>query len=178
MNLRQISEPAEMALLIAFFDLTHFSRWSASRTSRELFDILDEYFEFVGDVVAEGGGTVVKFIGDAGLLAYPEECVDAGVRSLIRLRNDGDVWLRNHEIPCRNVIKANFGTVTCGAVGTRDGKVFDVYGNAVNTAALLKSDGMAITPQVFQKLRPETRQLFEEHAPTSAYVLIEQQDEV
>jgi len=55
---------------------------------------------------------------------------------------------------CRHTIKAHFGQVCCGAIGTRDDKRFDVFGPAVNTAALLPSTGLALTPQVFRRFAP------------------------
>ena len=173
-SLTDISQATEMELLVAFFDLTQFARFAQNHTSREVFETLGAYFEFVGDVVAEGGGTVVKFIGDAGLLAYPEERVDSGVLSLSRLLEEGDAWLQRHGLPCRNVIKAHFGAVTCGPIGTRHKKDFEVYGETVNTAALLRSEGLAITPQVFRKLHKDTRRLFKKHTPPVTYIPVEQ----
>ena len=177
MGLIRLTTVTEMSLLIAFFDLTQFARWSKGRTSRDVFDLLDEYFEFIGEVVGDGGGTVVKFIGDAGLLAYPERSVDSGVRSLKRLCRDGDAWLKSRDIPCRNIVKAHFGELTCGPLGTRQHKSFDVCGDTVNTAAQLQSDGMAITSQVFHMLSPETRQLFRKHAPSCSYIPVDQRHE-
>ena len=81
-DLKSISTATETELLVAFFDLTRFARWAQSRPSHEVFETMDAYFELVGDLVEEGGGIVVKFIGDAGLLAYPADQVDAGVQSL------------------------------------------------------------------------------------------------
>jgi adenylate cyclase len=174
MSFKELSEATETEVLVAFFDLTQFARFATSRTSREVFETLSAYFEFIGDVVAEGGGTVVKFIGDAGLLVYPAERVDTGVMSLRKLQEEGDAWLQRRGIPCRNVIKAHFGAVTCGPIGTRHEKSFEVYGETVNIAALLRSDGLAITPQVFRKLHKDTRRFFKKHTPPVTYIPVEQ----
>ena len=55
-------------------------------------------------------------------------------------------------------------------MGTRDERRSDLFGNTVNTAALTKSNGMAITPQVFRKLDKETRALLKKHTPAVTYI--------
>jgi class 3 adenylate cyclase len=74
---------------------------------------------------------------------------------------------------CRHVVKAHFGRVCCGPIGTRDDKRFDVFGHAVNIAALLTSDGLALTPQVFRRLTPQTRRHFKKHTPPISYISVE-----
>jgi adenylate cyclase len=127
----------------------------------------------VGDIIASGGGKVVKFIGDAALLVFPEDGVDAGVMTLRALRERGDQFFAGRGGPCRHVIKAHFGPVFCGPIGTRDEERFDVFGQVVNTAALLRSNGLALTPQVFRRLAPQTRQHFKKHTPPITYISVE-----
>jgi class 3 adenylate cyclase len=167
-------EPTDVDVLVAFFDLTQFARFARTQTSREIFAAFADFYELAGDVVEASGGTVVKFIGDAGLLAWPADRVDAGVRALQQLRNEGDAWWRSRDAACRVIVKAHFGSVTCGAIGTQASKRFDLFGDVVNTAALLRSDGLALTPQVFRKLDPETRRLFKKHTPPITYIPVDQ----
>jgi len=54
-----------------------------------------------------------------------------------------------------------------------DDKRFDVFGHAVNIAALLTSDGLALTPQVFRRLTPQTRRHFKKHTPPISYISVE-----
>ena len=60
--------------------------------------------------------------------------------------------------------------VACGRVGTTAEKRVDVFGVTVNTAALLTSHGLALSPQVFRKLGAETRKLFKKHTPPVTYI--------
>jgi len=172
--LTEITDVNELNLLVAFFDLTSFARFSKNHSNRETFDMLSEYYEFVGDIVKKGGGRVVKFIGDAGLVVYPEENVDRGVMSLKKLKDDGDKWLAERKTPCRNVIQAHFGPVVCGPIGTREEKQLDVLGNTVNTAAMLNSSGFAISPQAFRRLKPKNRKHFKKHTPPVVYIPVEE----
>lgn len=66
---------------------------------------------------------------------------------------------------CGHYFKAHFGPVMAGPIGIRNDKHLDVFGETVNIAAMLKANGIAITPQVFRKLEPETRKLFKKHTP-------------
>ncbi len=84
-SFQDIDGVLEMEVLVAFTDLTQFARYVRGRTNREIFETMSHYYELVGDIVSEGGGTVVKFMGDAILLVFPKDGVDAGVRALVRL---------------------------------------------------------------------------------------------
>jgi adenylate cyclase len=169
----KIRTPQEMDLMVAFFDLTGFARFSRSRTDKEVFETFAEYYEFVGDLIDDSGGKIVQFIGDAALIVYPETHIDQGVLALKALQARGDVWLAEHNVPCRHIIKAHFGSAFCGQTGTRTDKRFNLFGQTVNTTATLNSNGFAITPQLFRKLEPSTRKLFKKHTPPITYIPIE-----
>jgi len=166
--------PQSANFLVAFFDLAGFSRFAQSRSDQEVFAVLSEYYELIGDIVEGAGGRVVKFMGDAGLIIFPEDRVDDGVLALRELQGRGDRWLVERDSPCRQIIKIHFGEMVCGEVGTRGEKRFDVFGMAVNTAALLKSNGFAMTSQTFRKLAPDTRKLFKKHTLPITYIPVEE----
>ena len=165
-----IQTPQEMNCAVSFFDLTSFARYVSKCSTRELFELLSDYYEFVGEVIEGAGGCVIKFIGDAGLVAFPEEGVDRGVVGLCKLKQEGDEWLAERGTPCKHIIKVHFGSVICGPVGTRSAKRMDVFGQAVNVAATLSSNGFSMTPQVFRKLSKDTRKLFKKHTPPVTYI--------
>jgi len=173
-TLKSISTPTETNLLIAFSDLTLFSKYARAHSDRELFDLMSEYAEFVGDVIEGAGGIVLKFIGDAVLIVFPEDTVDPGVQALRKLKDEGDAWMKDRGIPCRHVIKAHFGPVICGRIGIKSEKRLDIFGHNVNIAATLKSSGIAVSPQVFRKLEPETRKQFKKHTPPVTYIPVEE----
>lgn len=173
--LRDIHTSQELELVVAYCDLTGFARFCGPRTAAEVFDTLSAYYEFVGEIVEGSGGTVVKFIGDAGLIVYPVAGAGRGVVGLKHLKEAGDRWLTDHDVPCRHIIKAHVGPVCCGSLGTHTDKRFDVIGGTVNIAVTLQSTGLAITPQLFRKLDPETRKLFKRRTPPVTYIPVEEQ---
>ena len=74
-------------LLVFFSDLSAFQRFARNQSEEQLFSVLTECYELVGDIATGGGGKVVKFIGDATLLVFPADWVDDGVlaqRSILR----------------------------------------------------------------------------------------------
>lgn len=169
------STPTETSLLIAVSDLTAFTRSSAAvGTAVDLFRLMDEYAEWIGDLVSSSGGHVVKFIGDGVLMVWPAAQADDGIRALWRLRQEGDAWWAGRGFPaCRHDIKAHVGTVAWGFLGVRDDKRPDLIGSAVNACFLLKGHGVVLSPQAFRALSPETRRLFKKHTPPVVYIPVD-----
>lgn len=170
-----IDVPTEVEALVAFTDLTLFSRYGSGVSGPELFKTLSDYYELIGDIVAGSGGRVVKFIGDTAFIIHPAEVADRGVRGLLELQERGDAFWEGRGAPCRHYIRVHCGTVTCGPIGTREEKHFDLFGATVNTAATVQSRGFAMTPQAFRKLEPETRKLFKKHTPPITYISVQEQ---
>ena len=161
-----ITEPTKIDVLVGFFDLTGFMQIAESLDSLELIDLLDGYFQLTGDILEETGGTLIKTIGDAGLAMYPAEAADQGVRGFFRLKNEGDAWLAERGVRSEAIVKLHIGPVAYGKVG----ESWNIFGHAVNIAAVMESHGFAMSPQVFRKLEPETRKLFKKHTPPITYI--------
>ena len=160
--------------LVACSDLAGYARSTAKKSDEEIFQLLSDYYKWIGDVIAPVSGQVIKFMGDAVLMLFPETAVDAGVRAMLALQSDGDRFLSERGVPCRHHVRAHFGSVCLGPIGTRDEKRPDILGSTVNTLFLLKTAGFAITPEAFRKLNPETRRLFKKHTPPIFYIPMEQ----
>ena len=60
------------------------------QSEEAIFALMADYYELVGDIVTGGGGKVVKFIGDAVLLTFSEQAINAGVLALRTLKKQGD----------------------------------------------------------------------------------------
>ena len=160
--------------LVACSDLTGYARLAAKKSEEELFQFLSDYYEWMGDIVMPTSGRVIKFMGDAALIFFPEKAADAGVRALLQLQVEGDRFLAERLITCRHHLRAHFGPVCYGEIGTRTDKRPDIFGATVNTLFLLKTTGFALTPEAFRQLSPATRKLFKKHTPPIAYIPTEQ----
>lgn len=102
-------EIKEQEMLIAFFDLTGFVKINQNLSARAIFSLMSGFYELVGDLVESSGGRVIKFIGDAGLIAFPAEKADKGVLVLFELKEKSEKWLLERGYPSKNIIKAHFG---------------------------------------------------------------------
>jgi class 3 adenylate cyclase len=163
----------EVPLLIAFVDLTRFAAQSQCLTDTALADTIDTYYERVATVVERAGGRVIKFIGDAALLVFPEEGLDRGVESLLQLKDAVDELMAARGWDCRLAVKAHFGVTVAGPFGAAGAKRFDVIGKAVNTAATLDSTGVTLSVAAFRKLGPALRRRFRKHTPPITYIRLE-----
>ena len=157
-------------LLVAFVDLTNFARVSHNKTCTEVFDLCAGFFEGLGKIITEAGGTVVKPIGDAALITFPKNKVDAGVLALLQSKLEVDQMMQAADLPCRLIVKAHFGEVATGTIVAGSSKWHEVYGETVNIAATLESKGFAISPQLFRCLGTESRRLFKKHTPPMTYI--------
>jgi adenylate cyclase len=129
-------EAREVAAL--FIDLVGSTQLAASRPPHEVVELLNDFFRVVVAVVAEHGGFVNKFEGDAALCVFgaPLERDDAPGDALAAARE-----LRRRlsaELPhCDVGIGVSCGTAVAGNIGAAERFEYTVIGDPVNEAARL-----------------------------------------
>ena len=160
--------------LVVLSDLTGYAKFATRETEESIFQLLSAYYELVGDIAEATRGRVIKFMGDSALIFFAEDTADAGVRAMLQLQEEGDRFFSTRDCPCRHHVRAHFGPVYLGEIGTRRDKRADIFGTTINTLVLLKASGSAITPEAFRKLEPETRKLFKKHTPPITYIPLAQ----
>jgi adenylate cyclase len=163
----------EVSLLIAFVDLARFAAQSRRVDDLELADTVDAYYEHVGAAVRPAGGTIVKFVGDAALIVFPESAVDQGVATILALKESVDRFMTDRAWECRLTAKIHFGTAIVGPFGVAGDKRFDLIGKAVNTAAMLDAPGVTLSVEAFRKLGRELRTRFKKHTSSITYIRTE-----
>ena len=161
-------------LLVAFCDLTNYAKMSRKIDETEVFIYLSNLYEIIGDKIESSGGQVIKFIGDAALIAFDENDIDKGIVALKQLKTEIDSYNKENKIESQLIIKAHFGQVITGMIGTKNKKMYDIIGNVVNIAATLSSNGYAISVEAFRQLKPETRKLFKKHTPPITYIGVDE----
>ncbi len=168
-----VGSRTEIPLLIAFADLTRFAAQSLHVSDERLAETIDAYYERVAARIEAAGGKLVKFVGDAALIVFQPEAVDAGIQALLDLKEEVDHGFEAMGWECRLMIKIHFGPVVAGPYGAAGAKRFDVLGKAVNAAAMLDSTGVALSAEAFRKLGPALRKRFKKHTPTITYIRTE-----
>lgn len=163
-----------MPLLISFVDVNRYARIARERDDRETAELLNDFYCRTYSAVADAGGWVVKFIGDAALIVFEEVRADAGVTCRLSLKEDTDTWLESRGFAAELAVKVHFGDVVAGPFGPSDRPHFDVIGHAANISATLEPRGFSISPQAFRKLQPQSRRRFKKHSPPAVYVAVEE----
>ena len=132
-----------------FSDLRDFTRVTETCASRDVLQMLNDYFEFVAAAVGAQGGEILRFIGDAMLIVFPidarNSCQNA-CRAALEAALDAQNTIatlnfqrrRHGQAEIEFGVGLNVGEVVYGNVGAPDRLDFTVMGPAVNRTARLE----------------------------------------
>ncbi len=149
----------EIRAVLWFSDLRDFTGLNERLQPSEVLELLNNYFQLVGNALAAHGGEILKFIGDGVMAYFPAEdalflpMVTTNALNAAR-QVIGDIAAANEARaaggaePVRFGIGLHVGTVTFGNVGTEDRLDFTVIGSAVNRASRLEGLTKALGVQV------------------------------
>jgi class 3 adenylate cyclase len=112
----QLRMPTEHELLVGFYDLAGYMRHAEKTPPQDLLATMTGYFARTGQIVGDAGGRLIKTLGDAGLVAFPAEAVDAGVLALRSVQSAGRQWLGQQGFKTSIVVKLHPGPV--GSAGS------------------------------------------------------------
>lgn len=157
-------------LLIAFVDLTGYTQHTERADDARLAELLERYYERIGDLVGRAGGTLVKPIGDGALIVFPPDRADDAVAALLELREAAARLCAEDGWNATMVVRLHAGDVIAGLFGPRDAKRFDIIGREVNLTARLPTRAFALSAEAFRCLSPEGRALFKKHTPPITYI--------
>jgi adenylate cyclase len=144
LTLDQAGARREVTMLFA--DIRGFTSMSERHTPEEMVETLNNYFEFMVDVLFKHGGTLDKYVGDEiiGLFGAPVDIVDAPGRAvrcaldmLKALEEFNRMRAAEGKEPLHIGVGINTGPVIAGAIGSSRTLQYTVIGDAVNLAARL-----------------------------------------
>ena len=162
--LRLKNEPGYIAeafadVCVLFADLVNFTPLSARIAPDRLVAILNEVFSRFDLLAEEHGLEKIKTIGDAYMAAagLPEP-VDSPARRCARMalamrQRISDLHFQEASDLTLRIGLAS-GPVVAGVIGTRK-FIYDLWGDAVNTASRMESQGSAGQIQVTERVRDE-----------------------
>jgi class 3 adenylate cyclase len=142
--LRPLAPPVRERRVVSvlFCDVVGFTTFSESHDFEDVRDVLDQYFATARRIVAEYGGTIEKFIGDAVMAVWGapvarEDDAERSVRTGLELVRAVAALARRLATP---ELRVRVGVVT-GEVAVQVGSAEEgmVTGDAVNTAARIQS---------------------------------------
>jgi class 3 adenylate cyclase len=150
---------AEVTVLFA--DIAGFTRLAATRSPREVVDLLNDIFSEFDHLAEKHGVEKIKTIGDAYMAAagLPKHTPDHA-EAIVELALDmQDAVARRGVIgegPISLRIGINTGPVVAGVIGMKK-FIYDVWGDTVNTASRMESHGVAggihLTEETYRRLK-------------------------
>ncbi len=136
--------------VILFCDLRGSSKLAEHYDLNGFLGVLNDYYEITAGAVIEGGGEVLRYIGDASLAIFPierytdqrEACqaaLEVALNSVVRGERVNAERIDRGKPPIEFGIGLHCGTVMYGNIGTPDRIEFTVIGRAANEAARIES---------------------------------------
>jgi len=139
------------SITVMFADIVNFTRIAGGLSAQEVFTMLNTVFCRFDDLVDAHGLEKIKTIGDAYMVAggLDARCTDpcaAMARLALEMRDSLDALSIEVGVPLAIRIGISTGPVVAGVVG-RKKFIYDLWGDTVNTASRLSSEG---EPNVIQ----------------------------
>jgi adenylate cyclase len=161
----------QRTLGVAFFDLSRMAEWTSPAEDEQVAGFLQEFYALAAAHLEAAGGQIVKLMGDAGLVIFPEEGVEQGVFALAELTQAARAAGLERGFDVYLNVSVHFGPVLQGTFGPPGQERFDVIGKTVNIAARLGRRGITLSQQAFRCLSPEGRERFQKISRPTTYRL-------
>jgi class 3 adenylate cyclase len=154
---------------VAFFDLSRISEWASSEEDSLVASFFQQFYCLAADHLKPAGATIVKFMGDAGLVVFPPESAEAAIFALCDLAAASRAAAAEFGLDTYLNVNVHVGPVLAGRFGPAGEARFDVIGKTVNIAARLGRRGVTLSAQAFRTLSADARRRFQKYAPPVTY---------
>ena len=132
---------------VLFSDIRGFTTYAESRDPAEVITVLNDYLGRMTDVVIDGGGTLVNYMGDGvmavfGAPAADDDHADRAFATALAMLETLEVYNADRrssgDAGFRMGIGLHSGTVVAGNVGTVRRLMYTMIGDTVNTSARIE----------------------------------------
>ncbi len=139
----------EIRAVLWFSDLRDFTGLNERLPPDQVLELLNNYFQLIGDALDKHGGEILKFIGDGVMGYFPAEdalfmpmvtaaALEAAQQVIADAEAANEARATGGAEPMKFGIGLHVGTVTFGNIGTENRLDFTVIGSAVNRASRLE----------------------------------------
>jgi len=143
-----MTEPKQCKMIVGLIDINGFAKACERKSDLDMFNMLNDFYNLVGNVIGKTDGTIVKFMGDSALIMFPEDKAKQAVVSLREVSSSVEnIWKEYDEI-CKVRLKVHVGPVVVGAMGP-EGRL-DVIGKTLNQLFLMYRDGPELSNELKQ----------------------------
>lgn len=152
---------AEVTILFA--DIVGFTNLSQQISPEELVRFLNEIFSAFDQLTERHGLEKIKTIGDAymvvgGLPIPRDDHAESIAEMALEMQTEIAKFNRHHQVKINIRIGINTGPAIAGVIGTKK-FIYDLWGDAVNTASRMESHGIPgaiqVTQSTYERLRNE-----------------------
>ncbi|MEY2979143.1 MAG: hypothetical protein RLZZ435_3282 [Cyanobacteriota bacterium] len=149
---------------ILFADIVDFTPFSSQLPPLDLMGVLNEIFSCFDRLVESFGLEKIKTIGDAymvvgGVPLYRADHAEAVMELAIAMRREIRKFKQHSGKPLRLRIGINTGAVVAGVIGIHKFS-YDLWGDAVNVASRMESQGLPGRIQVTENTYHHVRHLY------------------
>ena len=140
--------------VILFCDIHNFSKIMIKVGSRYA-RFVQSYYSKIGEDIVAAGGRIVKYMGDAIFAVFDKDRELQAIACANKMRSTYLLILKSQRLTVVSELEVgiNSGKVSTGEFGHDTLKAFDVFGPAVNEAAMIMHyRGIAITESVRRKV--------------------------
>lgn len=142
---------------VLFTDLVEFTPWAQRNDPTRVAEVLDDLFSRFDLVVAATGLEKIKTIGNSymAVSGAPERRADhaqAALAAALGILEAVNKWQTAEGVPLKIRIGLASGPVAGGVIGDRR-ILFDLWGDTVNTAARMESNGVPGTIQMAESTK-------------------------
>lgn len=135
--------PQERDATVLITDIENFTGIIEKMAPADVLEMLNEYFEQVGNIITSEGGVIGQFHGDAVIATFnvpipKSDHAAAAIRTGLAL-NNLLATRRFSGQALRTRIGINTGKVVSGSVGSQGRRSYTVYGDAVNVAQRIEA---------------------------------------
>lgn len=141
--------------VVLFADVHNYSKIGHA-LGVDAYGFLQEMYEKLGDIIVEHGGTIVKYLGDALLCAFPADTENKAVDCALRLRQAFTQIVSHRRLSVETELEIGIasGQVATGTFGHRSLLQWDVLGEEVIRAETIGHHrGIAITERVHDRIK-------------------------
>lgn len=149
---------------VLFADIVGFTKLSESMSPERLVALLNEVFSFFDSIADHRGIEKIKTIGDAymAVAGLPAPATDHAVRAAhmaLDMIEALDRFNQQNGFTLQVRIGIHSGAAVAGVIGKRK-FIYDLWGDAVNTASRMESHGVAARAQVTEATRRQLSEPF------------------
>jgi class 3 adenylate cyclase len=146
---------------VLFADIAGFTPWAAGKPAREVLEFLNRVFSRFDQLVEVHGLEKIKTVGDcymvvAGAPEARADHVEAAARLALDLTAEARRISAESGAPIQLRIGIHTGPLAAGVIGEKR-YLYDVWGDTVNTASRLESQGVPggiqVSAEVAERLR-------------------------